>query len=406
MILKEIIYLINVLNKGANNAKIRALLASCLCFIAIGISAKKHYNPVGKNFPIVAWYALDDKHNTEDDYRILENCGFNLAISFFSDENNVLKAVRAAQGTGIKLVVNHYNSLRRCDRKGEYANIAMFYAGDEPTLEEFPIFKKRIDYIKEFNSKNIAYVNLLPIYASLSSLGVYSYEDYIVNFLELSKSPFFSFDFYPFVDNEHRTGYFSNLEIARSISQKLDIPFWGFVMAGVNNRYLSTNEAKMRYQVFCNIAYGAQGIQYFPYSVPKGYYSSILDIDYKPTITYEIVRKINEDIHKITKYILGARNHVVFHLGDSKSKDTSSICTLTRFFPIDDIEGKEIRMLSSVFENGRKKYLMLVNEDYEKKREVVIKFKKKINWVYESKNVVDKEVKTTIVPGGYLLFEY
>ena len=67
----------------------------------------------------------------------------------------------------------------------------------------------------------------------------------------------------------------------------------------------------MRVQIFGNLAYGAQGVQYFTYKCPHPYggytyYDAPIDTNNEKTPVWYMVQRINKDIHALTWVFLGA----------------------------------------------------------------------------------------------------
>ena len=44
-------------------------------------NAQESLNPVGKKYPVVAWYSVDAPHNTREHYKLMSKAGFNLSLS-------------------------------------------------------------------------------------------------------------------------------------------------------------------------------------------------------------------------------------------------------------------------------------------------------------------------------------
>jgi hypothetical protein len=68
---------------------------------------------------------------------------------------------------------------------------------------------------------------------------------------------------------------------------------------------------EIRLQVFSSLAYGATGIWYYTYVMPRhstSFKSAILDRNDKPTMTYEAVRKINSEALILSKFLIGSES--------------------------------------------------------------------------------------------------
>ncbi len=78
---------------------------------------------------------------------------------------------------------------------------------------------------------------------------------------------FVSFDYYPVMKDHLSKSWYQNLEQIAAESKKAGLPFWAFALTtNYDNDHVTPQTiAAMRLQVYSNLAYGAQGIQYFTY---------------------------------------------------------------------------------------------------------------------------------------------
>ena len=79
-------------------------------------------------------------------------------------------------------------------------------------------------------------------------------------------SAFYAFDNH-FVKAEYRSGFFQNLDIYRRLSYMIQRPFWGYVFGCFEapegkdmNEYLDKMLACYRFEAYCALAFGAQGM--------------------------------------------------------------------------------------------------------------------------------------------------
>lgn len=369
------------------------------------VYAQKYKNPVGKEFPIVAWYALDREHNTNKDYQMMADAGFNLSLSFFSSYKDVLQGLSECEGTGVKLISYCWELWRKT---GDFipmvkdnANLAFYYTSDEPTQDDFKELKRIIDERRNYDSKHQCYVYLQPNYATLEQLKSISYEDYIESYISTIKPSMLSFDYYPFRYTGFREGYYGNLNYISNVCQKNKIPFWGFVMSSTDSQYPVTKESYLRFQVAMNLAFGAKGIQYFTYSIPSSNYTSaIVDSEFVKTEIYDVVKKINSEIHRYSSVWLNSKIKNIWYVGpqcpeglktDYKSKKIKNITTDNKGFII------------SEFKSKGKYYLLVVNIDTEQAQTLNIEFKKTATLVKGEAPERSIAEKISVAPGDYIL---
>ena len=79
-----------------------------------------------------------------------------------------------------------------------------------------------------------------------------------------------SFDHYPVVGDTCRPEWYENLEIFSDEARKAGKPFWAFSLATSHGPNPVPTPAMLRLQVYSDLAYVAQGIQYFTYWTPQG----------------------------------------------------------------------------------------------------------------------------------------
>lgn len=374
-------------------------------FISISCFSQVYHNPVGKEYPIVAWYSVEPDHIATKEYYKLKSAGFNLALSLYFDKNEVIHALKEAEETGVKLIVD-CKEIRNADVdfintiKREKA-LGMYFLDDEPSCELYGSLSDKRKKIYDSDSQHNSYINLYPIYASKEQLKSESYSEYVRSYIEILSPPFVSFDHYPFVKGKCRDDYFDNLKIVSSLCNEYGVPFWGFVRTLVDKRYDAVEEGKLRFQVFSNIAYGAKGIQYYTYTTLKSAIKSILDKDYAPTDIYSCVSSINKEVQSCSKFYNKSFDHTVYHVNDD-----SGICSDSIPY-IDSIKYDGCGYLLSFFKKGSRCYLLIVNKDYDNSQALSISFKKKAITINEmgEKRGRKREYQLTIGAGDGVLFQ-
>ena len=388
------------------NKKLSIIVFLLLLLLNLPVQGQKYKCPTGKSFPIVAWYSIEENHISNENYRVLEQAGFNISLSYYSTQTNAKRALVAAEGTNVKLIVSCSDSLWRSGVAEKeiykHPNFGLFYISDEPSIYDYPRIKRQIDSFKEYDKRHLPYVNLLPIYAKPAYLNGITYLEYLQGYIDTFSPSYISYDHYPFYRDVFKSDFFENLEIVSRLTQKYSIPFWGFVSSVTNSNNYMSNEAKIRFQVFCNIAYGAQGIQYFTYTCPKGNVSAILDSNYSKTSIYEIVAGVNDEIRQISKYVLNSKGHKVWHTGDIIPQGCTGIINDKR---IESIESDGIGLVCSLFKRKNKDYLLIVNRDYEHFQTADLKFSRKTKQITkEGFSKKSNAFVCSISPGDYRLF--
>ena len=163
---------------------------------------------------------------------------------------------------------------------GACANISGawgFQIKDEPPAASFAAVAKLVAEAKAVSQ--MAFVNLLPNYATPAQLGANTYGEYVHTYMDIVKPNMLSMDHYPNFDehsggNKTKKGYILNLLVLReaSLSVTPNIPFWNFfnAMPYATSMY-DVSEGELRWQVWTSVACGSKGVLYFCYWTPAGF---------------------------------------------------------------------------------------------------------------------------------------
>lgn len=258
----------------------------------------------------------------------IKDCGFNMA-GFVTPE--YVDAVRKA---GLKCFVSDPNvSPLYTDGKMSDAEIkkrvgAMtakfrdnpsvygYYMIDEPSALLFPALGRWADAIRKAHPGSTPYINLLPIG---TWPGSKDYDDYLDQFVKQTHSTYVCYDHYTLMnDGSVRPSLYQNLEVMREFSLKHRIPFWNIVLSNTHLQYAEVTQGGLNLQVFATLAYGGRGISYFTYFAPIGdnIRNAPLDQFLNRTPTWDMIRLINLQIHKLGPTYLKLKSVNVFHNQD------------------------------------------------------------------------------------------
>ena len=176
---------------------------------------------------------------------------------------------------------------------------------DEPSAAAFPDLRARVDEIRKLRPGKLAYINLLPNYATAEQLGTPTYDEYVAKFMDIVQPDVLSMDHYPTMkpDADSRDSYCANLDVFRTHALKNNVPFWNFFNCMPFGSHADPTEAQLRWQIYTSIAYGAKGVLYFCYytplspEFPKG--GAIIGRDDRPTRHYDEAKRINAAIKNL-----------------------------------------------------------------------------------------------------------
>lgn len=189
------------------------------------------------------------------------------------------------------------------------------YLRDEPSVALMPGLGRVAAQLRESLPDRLPYVNLFPMHAEAEQLGVRNYELYVRKAIALVHPPFLSYDNYSLLGGTMRARFFTNLEIIRRLSLEAKIPFWDCILANAHFNYMEPSDATLNLQVYSTLAYGGRGIEYFTYFTPPigNYRLGAIDQFGNRTSTWELLRRINNQIHALAPTLIRLRSTGVYH---------------------------------------------------------------------------------------------
>ena len=266
-----------------------------------------------------------------------------------------------------------------------------FYLRDEPGADLFPGLGQAAKILVELLPEKWPYVNLFPTYASNAQLGTADYATYLRRFVEAVHPPFISWDNYSVVEGEMRDRFYTNLEWVRRQSLESHIPFWNIILANALFNYMEPSDATFSLQVYSTLAYGGRGIEYFTYYTPQGDNFRLGAIDQfgNRTATWDMLRRINYQIHALAPTMIRLHSTGVYHWPDVPPQghplSESRLVQDVKISTSDLRHPNPGRTLLGEFEDAQgHPYLMLVNKDLQQSVHYRFQLKqegKKLIWV-------------------------
>lgn len=404
-------------------------------------------HPTGKYFPIYAWGSVDFEGGKGDEapaflqkqYQELWDCGFTItqgtawpgvdkAFLFDGQEVNGVK-INLREGTELSMIckagLSNYSEIQSTVSSAKSSDrLGGWFIMDEPHRKHFPQMTQKVNWIREFDTEHILYGNLLNISTDMSAIGFTSYDEYVHTFMREVGTGFISYDYYPvrqYDDTKEiyiEPDFFNNLEIVSKLAKYYHTSFWAFAHSVASNcgkagvSYPTPEENHMRVQIFGNLAYGAQGVQYFTYKCPNPYdgytyYDAPIDVNNEKTPVWYMVQNINRDIHALTWVFLGAE----FLWAGHTNAETPVGCTrLTKDMLPDGInsvtsDGQGVCV--SLLKNGKNLFMMVLNGDIHNAQKVTVEKEIAVKRVLmdgttEAEAAGAKEYELT--PGHFVLY--
>lgn len=370
-----------------------------------------------EQIPTMAFVGVIESQTTIPRYQELRGTGITHSYSVVSSAESMEKALDVAHKTGVKMFLScpelYTDPEGIVKRFKNHPALAGYYLSDEPSRDKFSGIGELIRRIKAIDDKHIFYVNVFPNYASRVSLGVNSYQKYIQTFIREVPVNLLSFDHYPVIGDTNlsiRSEWYQNLEIFSNESKKANKPFWAFALTVAHSVYPVPELAALRLQVYSNLAYGAQGIQYFTYWTihdPGGYdfNNAPITTDGRRTHVYDLVKMVNEEIKNLSKVFLGAKLVSVAHTGRNIPIGTKRFSELPK--SIKNLKTEGMGAVIAVLDKGIDSYLVVVNRDLTGTLKLTIGCDPAVERILkDGSSVAAKEIETIAIdPGDVVIYK-
>lgn len=182
-------------------------------------------------------------------------------------------------------------------------NSAMYayHLVDEPSASAFSGLGRLVTYLRERDPAHMAYVNLLPNYASTTQFGTSDYSTYLDGYVSAVNPSLLSYDHYQFTTSGDTGKYLHNLQQVSQKAKSAGLPFMNIVQAcSFDSGYRIPTPNEERFLAYSTMAYGAKGISYFVWYHPY-FTGGIVDADDKPTAIYSTLATTNREFVNIAK---------------------------------------------------------------------------------------------------------
>lgn len=374
-----------------------------------------------EQIPILAWYGVSSEESTVERYEELRQSGITHNFTFFNSVDELAAAMESAQKVGVKMII-HCPELEEEPEKiarqfKDHPALAGYFLRDEPGRADFPELGKWARRIQAVDNEHFCYLNLFPNYASKEALGTETYREHVQLFIKEVPLQLLSFDHYPIIvdTSGHRTmreQYYENLEIFSDEARKAGKPFWAFALTVAHEPYPIPTPAEIRVQVYSNLAYGAQGIQYFTYWTPKpgtwDFHHGPIEYDTKKrTEIYDYITQMNHEITALSDVFLNAEVISVSHTGAKIPQGTHRLEKLPDVITKFETEGEGA--IVSVLKKENKSYLVVVNRDFKQNMSVTIAGDQRLKRVLKDGRIVNADAyisKLQVAPGDILVYTW
>lgn len=365
-----------------------------------------------EKMPILSWHSINLTESSLKNYTDLANCGFTHSLAtIWGNEDPATKynanlleiALNYAAQTNVKVIAGCHelntdteNTVRRFMN---HPAIVGWFLQDEPKLAEIPGLGVMANKIKAIDKKNFVYVNLRPSDATPEEMGTNSYTTYLNSYIQNIPVDFLSFDKYPCQIDQSGKLYvfdrwYDNLQIFADAAKKEGKGFWAFASCTKFESVQATPTLEtLRLQMYTNLAYGAQGLQYYVYQNPT-------------SPVYAAVKQLNKEIQNFAKVFLNAKVNSVTHTGKTIPYNT------TRFDKAPAVIKKfltgDAGAVVSVMEKGNRKFFTVVSRDLNNTLPVSIQVDGSVKKVTKNGTLEDVEgvVNENVPPGDILVYTW
>ena len=382
----------------------KLIIISALAALCCACVQPKEQNTI----PILSWAGIP-VDNAEVLFSLAKECGFDWHLGLYKSQEMAITAMDAAAKAGIG-VIPGFPELKDSTEKAvaeikDHPALIAYHLKDEPETWDVEWLKEMHDNIRSLDSTHPCYINLYPNWAWNEE----KYVEHIELYANEIDTEFYSFDQYPVteVDGEIviRPTWYRNLEEFSEMAKRHGKPFWAFSLALSHHLgapsppafYPIPTLGHLRLQVFSDLLYGAQVIQYFTY----GGAVDVKTCQKKPE--FEIIRQMHSEIKAYSPVFLGCDVLNVWHTGETIPSHTERLVEM----PHDKVKSLSVSgegAVVSLLENGGRTYLAIQNRDCVNEAELDIDFNGRVRMftVEGIKSVESNEM--TLAPGNIAVF--
>ena len=369
----------------------RLVFAAVAAVVSLAASAAE----TKAELPILGWHGMPCHLVTVERYAQAKDAGFTHLMQWAPDLKESLRVLDCAQKAGIRLLL--HSPCIEGERPEEavkvlkaHPGLGLYHLCDEPVAAKLPAIGARAKRIMAADPAHPCYMNWCGV-VGRDPMRWYGAPDYR-SYIEVSRREvpiqMISFDKYPLIadagkykepfrdlaETSLKTNWFETLEIVREVSRREKVPFWAFAIStahriGSNvyfpggHAYPTATVAGMRLQQYANLAYGAQGLQYFTFWGVGGnemnFHDSPFTLDGHETFVLDRIRAVNAELQARAFVFVGAVAKEVWHTGGTIQPSTRRLPERGLPKGVERLEIDGAAIVSHLV-NGRSEYLMVV----------------------------------------------
>lgn len=350
--------------------------------------------PQGKPLPIMAWAGIPASETNVYRFTELKEMGINVGLNNYSSLAEMMKALDLARETGITLITScpelKTDAEKTARQVMNHPGLAGYFLRDEPVCSDMPALGEWAGKIASVDKIHPAFVNLIASIHPYNTevLGAPSYADYVKTFIKEVPTELLSFDFYPVLNDGLHERWYEGLEIFSNEARKAGKQFWAFALASsYNELHPIPTVAALRLQLYSDLAYGAQGLEYWAYRMSEGLRCAPIDQNGKRTVVYDRIKQVNKEIQDISAVFTGSKVVSVSHTGTIIPRGTSRLNTLPSAIHVFETEGQGA--LVSILEKGDQTFFVIINRDLTRNMPFVISGDSTLRKVLKDGSITD-----------------
>lgn len=363
----------------------------------------------------------------------VKECGFNAAF-FNASQNSIDSALTLLKNIDLKLIL--CNEALQTDECIKFVNkykdnpiVGGWSLIDEPRFNQLDNLQKYYKKIAKADSMHIIHMNLVGSNIPVFTGNLPDYNSYLKYIQDIFSPVLWSYDMYPLSVYKGRIKvsydlFYSDLQKYADMSKNTGRPFWAYCQSmAFRNSVVERPVAKesyLRFEAFSALAYGAQGIVYWTYSLRKStpseeYISALVDLKGNRSKEWYTAQRVNREIKLFSPIFTNCRMVDCRHTGIAKYRDTREV--KSSFGPLKRIVSEKAGVMISHIRNGIHDYLVIINHDIENSQKVnvwpisgceinVLNVNMTSQNMKISRETIIEPYVFTLNPGGYKIFEW
>ncbi len=325
----------------------------------------------------LGYYSFKPWNATAENFRKLVDAGLNM-VTVEIDDDPWQEQIECAGQAGLRVlavlidkVERYYNNPDTDQSLAEAVNwlktrpeVAAYHICDEPGVDKAPKLKMIKEKVKELDPTRPVYVNFGPE-ASTLWMGVPTYYEYVNLLADYLGMEQLSYDQYPVFPGRIQANWHTCLSVVADAAKRRGIEFWAFAASCWINKEAAAqtrerpNTYNLLLQIYTNLAFGAQMIQYFTIQDYGGTDFAPILRDGTWTQAYDYLKAANLEMQKRAFIFKDCDVTKVRQAGEQVSREMElSVLDLPS-------EIADIHTLGSVtvsfIENRGNKYIAIVN---------------------------------------------